>query len=93
MDDPFNISVANGEQHIITHEVKDLPYNIQGFESKMNAYILPGNQDQIILGNSWLDEHNPNIDWRKRTIKIEQSGKTFTLQVKNDKEDYQIHQG
>ena len=87
MKESFRISVANGAEYTINQEVRDLPYNIQEFKSKMNAYILPGNQDQIILGNSWLDEHNPSIDWRKRTIQINQNGKTITLTVKGDKEE------
>jgi deoxyuridine 5'-triphosphate nucleotidohydrolase len=57
------ISVANGEECMITQEAKDVPYEIQGFKGKTNILIMPFNHNQLILGNQWLSQYNPDINW------------------------------
>ena len=33
-----------------------------------------------ILGKSWLDKHNPDIDWKRHIVTVHRNGKTFVMQ-------------
>ena len=39
-----------------------------------------GKQD-IILGFTWLEEHNPKIDWQTREVKMSQHQQKYLNQV------------
>jgi dUTP pyrophosphatase len=80
---PITITMANGEDSEITQVAKNTLYTIQGFQDKMDIYIMPTDHDQIILGNHWLDKINPAINWRKKEITINRDDQIHTLRVDN----------
>jgi gag-polyprotein putative aspartyl protease len=73
------ISVANGEECMITQEAKDVPYEIQGFKGKINILIMPFNHNQLILGNQWLSQHNPDINWITNEVRLINNNIQHTL--------------
>ena len=78
---PIVITMADGSEHSITQVANNMDYNIQGFQDKTNVYIMPVDHDHIILGNHWLADLNPHIDWKRKTATIKKDGKTFILEV------------
>jgi hypothetical protein len=73
--------MANGEEYAITQVARNTRYTIQGYDDRMDVYIMPTDHDQIILGNHWLDRINPAINWRKKELTITQDDQAHTLRV------------
>ena len=52
---------------------------------------MPTEMEYIFLGNSWLCDHNPIIDWRKQQMQVEQGDKTLTLRVHQEEEPKKLY--
>ena len=50
----------------------DLIIDFQGHREKITADVTNLGRNQMILGYTWLREHNPLIDWTKGTVKLNQ---------------------
>ena len=51
--------------------------------------IIPAEQEQVILGMTWLKAINPKIDWVKKTVQIQKDGQKHLLRVQRE-EQYQL---
>jgi hypothetical protein len=78
---PITITMADGSDHSITQVANNVEYTIQGFKAKMNIYIMPVDHDHIILGNHWLANLNPQINWKEKTATIKKDGQVHVLKV------------
>src|SRR5947208_12827205 len=77
----ITITMADRSDHSITQVANDVEYTIQGFKDKMNIYVMPVDHDHIILGNHWLANLNPQINWKEKTATIKKNGQLHILKV------------
>jgi hypothetical protein len=68
---PIPVEVIDGRTIVsgaITHETTPLELCIHKHTEKIVLNIISIPHHPIILGLSWLEAHNPIIDWRSRTL-------------------------
>src|SRR5262249_9414450 len=75
-ENPIQVTFANGQRKKIDKVAKDLKVQFQDFEDTLTLYVLPSQEESVILGNNWLRRVNPSIDWRDRTLSVEHEGET-----------------
>ena len=80
MENPILVTLPDGEEYTINHQAQDVDIKIQDFQQKVNLYILPMDTT-MILGNQWLSQTNPQINWKERTMTITDQDQTHTIQV------------
>src|SRR5215212_7668864 len=86
MENPILVILPDGDEYTINYQAQDVNIKIQDFQQKVNLYILP--MDTImILGNQWLTQINPQINWRERTMIIKDQDQTHTIQVDGKQPD------
>lgn len=73
------IQLADGTLHK-TNSMVTATVRIGAYIGKIQAYALPlqGSYD-VILGTPWLTDANPCINWRQRSLSINQHGQTITV--------------
>ena len=76
----MTVTLPNKEEYTIDQQVVGMPLKIQQLQQKIDLYVLPMDM-KIILGNQWLSTTNPLIDWRNRTMKIEDQGEVHEIQM------------
>ena len=59
----YNVDGSPNEIGKITEAI-DLVVQYKGHKSQSRFYILSIGHKAIVLGNTWLAEHNPDIDWQ-----------------------------
>ena len=52
---------------------------MQNAKLKIRPYIVDLMSYDIILGKSWLAQHNPKINWHRNRMLLNINGKLFTL--------------
>ena len=72
------VQLADGTPYPI-QETIHTSLRIGAFLTKIEAYVLPLEGNDVILGAPWLHAHNPTIDWRNRHITLSQNGQLITL--------------
>ena len=80
LPNPQTITVADGKDYTITHGLRKVPYNFQGFKSTIDLMILPVEHPCVILGSPWLHDVNPHINWTNKTMTIQQGASAFTIE-------------
>lgn len=80
MENPILVTLPDGDEYTINHQAQDVNIKIQDFQQKVNLYILPMDT-MMILGNQWLSQTNPQIDWRERTMMIKDQDQIYTIQI------------
>ena len=76
---PFNIPTrpvqnwtlrgVTGATDEVVSKITSLRVHIWGKELRVRAYVTNlGNWERLILGMLWMQEHNPIINWRSRTL-------------------------
>jgi len=64
-----NVDKTDNNRGMIMYEIEyNLYYKGHVEQVKINIYNLE--RTEVILGISWLVAHNPEIDWKKREIKM-----------------------
>ncbi|KAL6171371.1 hypothetical protein ACJQWK_02391 [Exserohilum turcicum] len=53
---------------MIRLETKLVPMELAGRKSHVKINIMDLGEEDILIGYDWLLEHNPAIDWQKKTI-------------------------
>ncbi|KAJ3202327.1 hypothetical protein HDU67_000638 [Dinochytrium kinnereticum] len=67
-DQIFQISLAARDQHALEgRHHRKLEFNFEGINNSLDL-IAANIEYDIILGMDWLEEHNPTIDWEKKTV-------------------------
>ena len=54
----------------VTQETKALDIYIDQHRSTVVFNVIKSPSNPVILGLSWLDRYNPNIDWKKRKVEF-----------------------
>ena len=67
----FNVDGTKNSTSNVTHYV-DITISYQGHCKKMTAKVTDLSKNQMILGFTWLQKHNPEIDWKHSTVKMTQ---------------------
>ena len=68
---PIHVEVIDGRPLLsgsVTHESKPIEVAFKGHNSHIVFNIIRTPSNPIILGLSWLETHNPSIDWRLRKM-------------------------
>ncbi len=68
---PVAVEVIDGRPLIsgdVTHETKPLDIILEGHRSTIVFNIISSPSNPLVLGLSWLEMINPDIDWKKRKI-------------------------
>jgi hypothetical protein len=68
---PVAVEVIDGIPLIsgdVTHETKPLDIILEGHQSTIVFNIIKSPSNPLVLGLSWLEMINPNIDWKKRKL-------------------------
>ena len=65
----FNVDGTCNSAGSITHSA-ELVVEFQGHREKVTAEVTNLGKNPFILGFSWLQCHNPEIDWTKGTVKM-----------------------
>jgi hypothetical protein len=74
------VNVADGTQHNCSSYIPHCPWSVGKHQFYTDLKILPLGSFNAILGMDWLEEHNPDIDWVKKTLHIHQPQGTIQLQ-------------
>ena len=61
-------SLASGD---VIHETQSLDIYIHGHRSTVIFNVIQSPSNLIILGLSWLDRYNPQVDWSNRKVKFQ----------------------
>ena len=78
----------------------ELVVEFQGHHEKATAEVTDMGKNPFILGFSWLQRHNPEIDWMKGTVKMTccpchchmlQDKSTFIQVMEEEEYDNQYH--
>ena len=75
--DRREVEVANGESTVVDKEAY-LELNIGGYCCDVRAFVFPTKFD-LILGRSWLQEHEPTPNWLKDTWNLNSGNDIITL--------------
>lgn len=76
---PENVEAELGDKSkVAALGIAEANLNIEGVLSNASIYIMPmcaeksskSDSPEIIIGRTWLREHNPDIDWRTSTIQF-----------------------
>jgi len=78
--DPYEITMANGHSKWITHEVYATLTDKHESQTRVTLDVFELATHDIILGLPWLQDQNPVINWKKRTVllEVDQSATTPT---------------
>ena len=68
---PVSVEVIDGRPLIsgdVTHETKPLDIILEGYRSTVVFNIISSPSNPLVLGLSWLEMVNPDIDWKKQKL-------------------------
>ncbi len=68
---PVTVEVINSRPLIlgdVTHKTKPLDIILEGHRSTIVFNIISSPSNPLVLGFSWLEMINPDIDWKKRKL-------------------------
>ena len=73
-EQPYQLDMADSnlmkrDQGWVKRELRDIQLQIQGHKENIALDIVNIKYD-VILGIEWLAQHNPVIDWKKRTLEF-----------------------
>ena len=73
-EQPYQLDMADSnlikrDQGWVKKELWDIQLQIQGYKENIALDIVDIKYD-VILGMEWLAQHNPVIDWKKRTLEF-----------------------
>ena len=69
---PIGLYNADGSPNEISKitEAIDLVVQYKGHKSRSKFYVLSVSHKVIVLGHTWLTEHNPDINWCTGEVKL-----------------------
>ena len=81
---PIPMSNADGSanrQKEATH-VAEMILKIGNHEERLEALILDIGENQMLLGQDWLQKHNPTINWKSQKVELDRCPTTCGNRVK-----------
>jgi hypothetical protein len=73
------IQLADGTLYLCKDSLPAGHLKIGPYQTKFEAYVLPLQGNDVILGSTWLNLCNPQIDWREQSMTIHQYGQEIVL--------------
>ena len=70
IDFPFEVFNTDGTKNREVTKVVPLEIEINGHKETLEAAVMDLDRTDIFLGHDWLVKHNPEVNWRNRTIKF-----------------------
>lgn len=89
----INVDGTKNKRGVITHYVKT-PIKINGRIFNDRLFITGLGKQRIILGHSWLKDHDPDISWAKWTLqwrKTEQRQQLYQVTIEDEESDEWNH--
>src|SRR3954449_5367825 len=85
---PYQVKLADKTTLDVNQAAPRIELQIQDHTDTLDLDVLPLEGNDIILGKPWLRKHNPNIDWKKNDIIIQdENGNRNTLHKDNRPSD------
>ena len=66
----FKVFNADGTKNREVTKVAPLEIKINGYKEQLEAAVIDLNRTDMFLGHDWLIKHNPEVNWKNRTIKF-----------------------
>ena len=66
----FKVFNTDGTRNGEVTRVAPLKIKINGYKKQLEAVVMNLNRTDMFLGHDWLVKHNPEINWKNRTIKF-----------------------
>jgi len=66
----FQVFNANGTKNGEVTKVAPLEIKINGYKETLEAVVTDLDGTDMFLGHDWLVKHNPEVNWKNRTIKF-----------------------
>ena len=67
---PLRVRLANGSLSTTSHVCPSLRYQIASFEEARDFVVTALESYDVILGKTWLTQHNPLIDWEQHSVRL-----------------------
>uniref|UniRef100_A0A803SSG0 ribonuclease H n=1 Tax=Anolis carolinensis TaxID=28377 RepID=A0A803SSG0_ANOCA len=78
-------SVATGE--VSTKEIREVPCKIGKWEGRISFVIAPIATYHVILGIPWLEQANPEVDWRGKSLAFKEQQTQWEISKIAEEED------
>ena len=66
----FEVFNVDGTKNGEVTKVAPLEIKINGHKEQLEAAVTDLNRTDMFLGHDWLVKHNPEVNWKNRTIKF-----------------------
>ena len=73
------VQLADGSVHRCDQALSQTRLKIGPYREAVPTYVLPLQNYDIILGKKWLEQHNPDIDWRANSVRFDHLGHSVLL--------------
>ena len=83
----YNVDSMPNKNGEITEET-ELKMQIEGRTRRHPFLATALGEQTVILGHQWLEEENPDIDWRKHTIRWRDEPKRIYATIQQEEEYY-----
>uniref|UniRef100_A0A803TL09 CCHC-type domain-containing protein n=1 Tax=Anolis carolinensis TaxID=28377 RepID=A0A803TL09_ANOCA len=84
-------SVAAGE--VSTKEIRGIPCKIGKWEGRISFVIAPIATYHVILGIPWLEQANPEVDWRGKSLAFKEQQMQWEISKIAEEEDEEDEAG
>ena len=79
----FQVFNANGTKNGEMTKVAPLEIKINGYKETLEAVVTDLDGTNMFLGHDWLVKHNPEVNWKNRTIKFTRCPGNCTIKHEN----------
>ena len=83
IDFSFKVFNTDGIKNKEVTKVAPLEIEINGHKKTLEAAVTDLNGMDMFLEHDWLVKHNPEVNWRNRTIKFTRCPGNYTMTHKN----------
>jgi hypothetical protein len=68
LNNPIPLYLGNGKLYKVLTEATLADLRIGDHKEQIVCYLTDVPRYQLVLGDTWLQEHNPTVDWKARSI-------------------------
>ena len=83
IDFSFEVFNADGTKNGEVTKVAPLEVEINGHNETLEAVVTDLDGTDMFLGHDWLVKHNPEVNWKNRTIKFTRCSGNCTMTHKD----------
>jgi len=78
-DHTSRVTLADGSQQSAVGVLKGVELHLQSYSTSLDLVAIPLSGYDVILGMPWLEDANPIIDWRRKTIQVKQGEEIHSI--------------